>query len=206
MTKRKKWVRMAMELQSLAQSALHYCKDGYDIERFRRIREISAEMVALHTDIEVKKVEELFRGDTGYQTPKIDTRGAVFQHGKVLLVRETSGRWSLPGGWCDYNLSPADNTVKEVREEAGLMVTADRLIAVQDRDRHNTTPYAYKIIKLFFLCTATGGAFAPNMETTAAEYFDETALPPLDTDKCTAGQIALCFEAARSPAWETRFD
>lgn len=206
MEQREGWLRLAMELQSLSQSALHYCKDVYDIERFERIRQISAEMVAMHTDMSVKRVEELFCHETGYQTPKIDTRAAVFQDGRILLVRERSGKWSLPGGWCDADCAPAQSAVKEVQEEAGLTVTADRLIAVQDRDRHNTPPYAYKIVKLFFLCTSHGGAFVPNAETTAAEYFDENALPPLENEKCTKEQIALCFEAYRSETWETRFE
>lgn len=33
----------AIELQSIAQVGLYYCKDKFDIERFERIREISAE-------------------------------------------------------------------------------------------------------------------------------------------------------------------
>lgn len=41
-----KWLDWAMELQSIAQAGLFYCKDQYDIERFERIREISAEMVS----------------------------------------------------------------------------------------------------------------------------------------------------------------
>ena len=45
MQKEQKWLDWAVELQSLAQSALYYCKDKFDIERFERIREISAEML-----------------------------------------------------------------------------------------------------------------------------------------------------------------
>ena len=46
MQKEQKWLDWAVELQSLAQSALYYCKDKFDIERFERIREISAEMLS----------------------------------------------------------------------------------------------------------------------------------------------------------------
>lgn len=34
-----------------------------------------------------------------YQTPKIDSRAAIFQDNKILLVKEKDGTWSLPGGW-----------------------------------------------------------------------------------------------------------
>ena len=39
-----RWLEWAKELQDLSQCALAYCKDKYDIERFQRIREISAAM------------------------------------------------------------------------------------------------------------------------------------------------------------------
>ena len=88
----------AIELQSLAQAGLTYGKDIFDRERYERIREISAEIMAYKTDIPVQKVKDLFCNETGYQTPKLDTRAAIFQNGKILLVKENSGKWSLPGG------------------------------------------------------------------------------------------------------------
>ena len=91
----------AVELQSLAQAGLFYSKDVYDIERFTRIREIAAEMVGQISELPLEKVKELFCCETGYQTPKLDTRAAIFQGDKILLVRENNGLWSLPGGWVD---------------------------------------------------------------------------------------------------------
>lgn len=102
----------AVELQSLAQAGLHYGKDVYDRERYERIREIAAEMIALKTELPLETVRTLFCSDYGYQTPKVDTRAAVFRDGKILLVHEADGRWSLPGGWCEVTMSPVDNTVK----------------------------------------------------------------------------------------------
>lgn len=55
----------------------------------------------------------------------------MFADGRILLVHENNGTWALPGGWCDVDQSIASNTEKEVREEAGFEVTAERLIAVQ---------------------------------------------------------------------------
>ena len=89
-------------------------------------------MVVERADIPVDTVKDLFCNESGYQTPKIDTRAAIFQGGKILLVHEKNGTWSLPGGWCDVDQSVASNVIKEVREEAGLDVTADKVIAVQD--------------------------------------------------------------------------
>lgn len=200
------WLNWSIELQSLAQAGLTYGKDVYDLERYTRIREISAEMMAAIADAPVETVKGLFCNETGYQTPKLDTRAAIFENGKILLVRENNGKWSLPGGWVDVNVSVKENAIKEVKEESGLDVTADRIIAIQDRAKHNLPVYAYGVCKVFVLCTLIGGSFVENSETTGYAFFSETALPELATEKNTAEQIAMCFRSHRSPQWETIFD
>ena len=200
------WLRWAMELQALAQAGLTYGKDIYDLERYQRIREIAAEMVAYKADIPLETVKNLFCEEAGYQTPKLDTRAAIFQDGKILLVHEKDGSWSLPGGWCDVNISAAENVIKEVKEEAGLDVTADLVIAVQDREKHNRPVYANKICKIFFLCSCLGGEFVPNSETTESGYFGLEELPNLATAKVTEAQIKMCFEAKNARHWVTMFD
>ena len=206
----KRLLDWAVELQSLAQAGLAYGRDVYDIERFQRIREISAEMMAHLTGLPVEKVRELFCNESGYQTPKLDTRAAILQWDKILLVQENDKSWSLPGGWVDVQASIGENTVKEVREEAGLEVRAERIIAVQDWAKRNpqSSPYAspYGVCKIFVLCTVLGGQFQPNIETVQSGYFPLDALPPLAVGKNTAEQIAMCFDARRAPHWETVFD
>ena len=200
------WVRWAMELQSLAQAGLFYGKDVFDRERYTRIREISAEMLAHMTDLPVETVTGIFCNEVGYQTPKLDTRAAVFQEGKILLVKECSGKWALPGGWCDVGLSVGENTCKEVKEEAGLDVVPEKVIAVQDRAKHNKPDYAYSICKVFVQCRLIGGAFTENSETTEAKYFAPEELPELAGEKNTAEQVRLCFEAYRDENWKTLLD
>ena len=206
MEQNEKWLQWAVELQSLAQAGLYYSKDCYDIERFARIREIAAEIIHCKTEISMDKVKDLFCSETGYQTPKIDCRAAIFESGRILLVKENNGTWSLPGGWADAGLSVKENTVKEVREEAGMEVTADQIIAVQDRDKNNTPVYAYKICKIFVLCSVIGGAFQKNSETTESRYFTLDELPLLAEEKNSAAQIKMCFDALNSNSWKTVFD
>ena len=206
MNKNEKWLEWAIELQSLAQAGLTYGKDVYDRERYERIRDISAEILSYKTDISVEKVKNLFCNEVGYQTPKLDTRAAVFEHEKILLVKENNGRWSLPGGWVDVNLSVKENTVKEVKEESGLDVTADRIIAIQDRDRHNLPAYAYGVCKIFVLCSVLGGEFEKNIETTEFRYFNKAELPELATEKNTKEQIEMCFNAYYNKNWIAEFD
>lgn len=192
MDRNNKLLNWAIELQSLAQAGLTYGKDKYDIERYQRIRDISAEMIAEKADVSFEKAKELFCNETGYQTPKIDTRAAVFKDDKILLVHEENGTWSLPGGWCDVNMSVGDNTVKETFEEAGLTVKPVRLIAVQDRNRHNTPVYAYGVTKVFMLCSLIGGEFRANTETTESRYFSRDDIPENLANEKTQKNKYLC--------------
>ena len=179
------WLDWAIELQSLAQAGLTYGKDKFDLERYERIREISAEIIANKSGLDFEKVKTLFCNEIGYQTPKIDTRAAIFKEDKILLVKENNSTWSLPGGWVDVNCSVKENTIKEVKEESGLDVTADKIIAVQDREKHNKPRYAYRV---------------------CFDYFPLDSLPCLATEKNNEEQIKMCFEAHECDNWETMFD
>ncbi len=202
-----KWLKWAMEIQNLAQGGLAYTNNVYDIERYERLRGIAAEMVAEKSNISLEKVKDLFCNEKGYQTPKIDTRAAIFKDNKILLVHENDGRWALPGGWCDVLESVKSNTLKEVREEAGLEAKAIKIIAIQDRNKHNKPVYAYGICKVFVLCEAIGGAFVENIETTETKYFSLGEIPEnLAEEKTSKEQIKMCFEAANSENWQTLFD
>lgn len=200
------WLKWAIELQGLAQSGLTYTQSNYEKERYERIREISAEMLSYKSEIPVETVKGLFCNEKGYQTPKVDTRGVVFQNGKILLVQENDGRWALPGGWCDVTESVKSNTEKEVREEAGLDVEAKGIIAVQERNKHNRPFYAYGIFKIFVVCDLIGGEFKENIETLSSGYFSLDNLPDLAEDKCSKEQVEMCFEAIKEEKWITRFD
>lgn len=189
------------DLQSIAQAGLYYGKDVFDRERYEKIREISAQMMSEISDLDVGKVKDLFCNEIGYQTPKIDTRSAIFKNDRILLVREKNGTWSLPGGWCDYNVSVAENAVKETREESGFDVEVIRLIAVQDRAKHNSPLYPYGVCKMFFECSITGGEFKENSETTAFDFFTENSLPDLATEKNNQEQLKMCFKAHRDEHW-----
>lgn len=200
------WLAWAKELQALAQTSLAYTQNGYDRERWERTRQVAAEILAAHSEGSTADITASFCVEKGYQTPKLDSRAAVFKDGLVLLVQEGDGRWAMPGGWVDYDLSIRENTAKEALEESGMRVRPYRLVAVQDRARHNKGQSAYAIQKALVLCEFLGGAFVPNQETTAAGWFSMDALPALAESKTTAEQVALCFQAAQAEHWETRFD
>ena len=200
------WLKFAIEIQSLAQNGLAYTNNLYDIERYTRLREISAEMLSMTTEISIEKVKDVFCNETGYQTPKLDTRAAIFKDNKILLVHENDGTWSLPGGWVDVLESIKSNTIKEVKEETGLDVFAKKIIAVQDRNKHNKPVYAYGVCKIFVLCELIGGKFENNIETTEIAYFSLDELQILSEAKNNKEQIELCFRANEDENWKVQFD
>ena len=202
-----KWLKWAIEIQSLAQAGLTYTDNVYDIERYERLREIAAEIIEEKSNISLEKVKDLFCNENGYQTPKIDTRAAIFKDDKILLTHENNGTWSLPGGWCDVLESVASNTIKEVKEETGLDVEAIKIIAVQDRNKHNKPIYAYGVCKIFVLCNVIGGEFIENIETTEIKYFSLDEIPNnLAEEKTNNEQIEMCFKAYKDEKWQTQFD
>ena len=202
-----KWLNWAIELQSLAQAGLAYGKDKFDIERFERIREISAEMVAYKTDISVEKVKNLFCNEVGYQTPKIDVRGVIFENDKILLIQESNGKWALPGGWADVYLSVKENVLKEVKEEAGIEANAEMIIALLDVTKNQGKKIPYGITKVFVLCEYLSGKFEKNIETIDSRYFGIDELPELEEKKITVDQIKMCFEANKNKNnWKVIFD
>lgn len=202
-----KWLKWAIEIQSLAQAGLTYTDNVYDIERYERLREIAAEIIEEKSNISLEKVKNLFCNEKGYQTPKIDTRAAIFKDEKILLTHENNGTWSLPGGWCDVLESVASNTIKEVKEETGLDVETIKIIAVQDRNKHNKPIYAYGVCKIFVLCNVIGGEFIENIETTEIKYFSLDEIPNnLAEEKTNNEQIEMCFKAYKDEKWQTQFD
>ena len=200
------WLKLAIEIQSLAQAGLTYTKNVYDVERYERLRDISAEMISMKTDLDFDKIKNLFCNEEGYQTPKIDTRAVIFKNGKILLAHENNGTWSLPGGWCDVLESVGSNTIKEVKEETGLDVIPKKIIAIQDRNKHNKPIYAYGVCKIFVMCEVVGGSFEKNIETTEIDYFDLVDLPILAEEKNNKEQIKMCFNAYEDENWQVQFD
>ena len=95
------------------------------------------------------------------------------------MVRETSdgGRWTLPGGWADVNITAAENAAKEVLEESGYIVRVEKLAALWDRTRQGHSAGVFSCCKLFFLCALTGGEAATGHETSAVGWFSEADLP-----------------------------
>ncbi len=202
-----KWLEWAKQLQSIAQTGLAYSKDVYDLERFELIRKISIDMLAHHTNVETTVIKDLFTGETGYATPKVDIRAVVFSNDKILMVQERAeGDWSLPGGWADIGLTPSEVAVKEVKEEAGYDVRPVKLLAVTDNKCHPHPPSLYHVYKLFIQCEIVGGQAVEGVETSAVQFFAENELPPLSAARNTMSQMEMIFRFLKNPDAAVYFD
>lgn len=203
-----KWLTLSRELQAIAQTGLTFTKDPYDRQRFERVRELAATIMAEGAGADPETVLDLFRQEVGYPTPKVDVRGAAFVEGRILMVRERSdGRWTLPGGWADVNESAAQCVVREISEESGFQSRVVKLAALWDYSRQGHPPRHHaSIYKLFFLCEITGGQPRPSIETTEVGFFERTGIPELSSGRITGAQIEAMFEHAAQPLRPADFD
>jgi ADP-ribose pyrophosphatase YjhB (NUDIX family) len=202
------WLRIARELRAIAQTGLTFTADRFDRQRYERVRELAASMLAQGSGEQFEVIIEILREGWGYATPKVDVRGAAFVDGRVLLVREISdGNWTLPGGWADVNQSAAECVVREIAEESGFLARARKLAAVRDYQRSGHPPRNVdSIYKMFFICEITGGAARASNETSEVAFFARDALPPLSLGRTTAAQIDRMFHHAEHPDLATDFD
>lgn len=197
----------ARKVQAIAQTGLAFTSDPYDRERYQQLEQLVANV--LHTELEVPlaQARNFWQGESGYATPKVDVRGAIFRDAQVLLVRERSdGRWTLPGGWVDVNDAPSEAVTREVLEESGYQVRPVKLAALVDKNRHPHPPSVHHIYKLLFLCEVTGGAPAASAETDAVGFFAVSALPELSTGRILASQIERLYQHQLAPELPTDFD
>jgi ADP-ribose pyrophosphatase YjhB (NUDIX family) len=203
------WLTYGKRLQAIASTGLFYARDPFDRERYAEIAAIANEMLAALADVPVERIEGLVSDFArGYATPRVDVRGALVEDGGILLVQERSdGLWTLPGGFADVGLSPAANIEKEVREEAGLNVTAQRLFGVRHKAAAGYAPDVRDFYKMFFLCNRRGAeALATGAETIDAGFFRLDALPPLSRGRTIESDIEAAFQFSADPERPAFFD
>lgn len=201
------WLPLGRELRAMAQIGLTFSKDPFDRQRFERLREVAASLVARGAGADDTVLLDLFLKEAGYATPKVDVRGAAFRDERILLVREiTDGRWTLPGGWADVNQTAAECVVREIAEESGFEARAVKLAAVHDYRKRHPPRHIDSIYKMFFICQLTGGSARPSNETSEVEFFPKDALPELSQGRTTVAQIELMYRHLNHPELPTDFD
>lgn len=201
------WLAWAREIQAISQTGETYAQNDFQRERYKRLREIAAEIVAEHSNLDFEKILMFYGDQRGYATPKVDVRGAVFQENKLLLVQERiDGGWTMPGGWADIGDLPSKAAEREVWEEAGYRVKATRVVGVYDANRIEPMNlfHAYKIV---FLCDLIDGSGKTSIETSAVGYFGKNEIPMyLSGERTLPRHIQDAFNCMEQPELPVVFD
>ena len=208
------WLKYARELQAAAQTGLTYAANNYEKARYEHLADLAAQMMVEGSGEPMELVKGAFAEQAGYATPKVDVRGCIYRQnaegkGEVLLVSEINdgGKWTFPGGFSDPNEGPSESCVREVEEEAGLVVKITKLCGVYDRDkRGGTSPYPFHIYKLFFLCEIIGTCEKSELETGEPQWFAIDALPELSWDRTSEWHIQRMYEHFLNPAMAADWD
>ena len=132
-------------------------------------------------------------GWTFYPHPELAVNVVVLWEGKVVLIRRGiepfKGSWALPGGFVTYGEEPTAAAVREVREETGLDIVVEALVAatlVRDDPRALLLVPAY-------LGRVTGGTLRAGDDAAEARAFPVGELPLIQS-ACDRRQLDAALE------------
>ncbi len=118
-----------------------------------------------------------------YKHPKLTVDGVIIKEGKILLIKRNrepfKNKWSLPGGYVEYNEKVEDAVIRELSEETGLKVEIKKLFGVYSdpcRDPRGHT------ITIVFLMNIFGGILKSGDDASDARFFDIKSIPALAFD------------------------
>ena len=189
------WLKWISEIQAIAQNGLTFSHNDFDKERYTRLREIAAEIAAEGSENSLEHIKQLFSFEKGYMTPKIDVRALILKEKKILLVKERSdGLWTLPGGFADVNESPSEAIIRETKEESGFNISALKLLALWDQQKHDHPPQWPHFYKFIFHCEIKSGEPKKNLEIAEIDFFYIDELPPLSTHRVTKKQLTRLYD------------
>lgn len=176
--------RFIERIAAIARTGLAFKPDGFDSERYEELlgeaARMHASLAGASADAEALRRrwrDQVIAGYDGYVTAAAGCGVIAFnERDEILLIQRPSGRWWYPTGFCDVGVSPAENAAKEAREETGLVVEPERLLAVID-SRKCGSP-ARHIYSMLFYCRIVGGELKPNpLEAVSAGFFPLGRLP-----------------------------
>ena len=202
-----KWLDIAREIQQLSQTGAAFAVTDYEKNRYKRLTEITAEIIEHHTALEKESVSKVLMEHPGYATPKIDVRAAVIKDGKILLVQEsTDNCWAMPGGWADVGDIPSEAAIRECREESGYNVKPVKVIGVFDANRIGGQLELFHAIKIIFLCELIDGEAKISDETIDVKFFDFNNLPSLSLNRTNEKHLKEIRLHLQNPDRKTYFD
>ncbi|MBU1033649.1 NUDIX domain-containing protein [Patescibacteria group bacterium] len=119
----------------------------------------------------------------------VGVTGIIFNDKREILLFKHTYRahaWSLPGGYMKAGEHPSEGLEREIKEESGLIVSADtRLKTRTDRDSAR--------LDICYIGAFIGGEFSPTHEVSEYGFFAQDKLPLLRKN-----QIFLIDEALKN--------
>lgn len=91
---------------------------------------------------------------------RIAAGGIVFKEGRVLLVRYPDQILVCPGGKLEEQENLIQATIREVKEESGVLVNPLRVLAIED-----LLTSQHKMIKIWMLCQYISGEIQKSPES-----------------------------------------
>jgi ADP-ribose pyrophosphatase YjhB (NUDIX family) len=182
--------------KAIADIGLLYSNNEYEKERYLELQQIAFKLLHLVTDYSIDDLKITFSLVKDYPTAKVDIRGLLLSPDKkVLLVKEMAdGKWSLPGGWADVGQTPSEVIIKEFKEETGLDIVPENLLAIFDKRKHPHPPQPFYVYKIVFHCRAITSKLTKGFDVLDIQYFDIDDLPPLSEDRILESQIRLLYQ------------
>ena len=197
------------KLKSIADVGVLYCNNEYDKERYTELQNLSLRLFNKISGHAVERLLEVFPFAKDYPTAKVDVRGLVLSADKtkILLAKESvDGKWSLPGGWADIGYTPKEIIIKEFKEETGIDVIPEKLIAVFDKRMHTHPPEPFYVYKMVFWCKPVSSQVNKGFDIMDVQYFDIDNLPVLSENRILESQIKLLYHKISSADYDTYFD
>ena len=171
--------QIADQLRAPACLGLTYTTNEYDRERYTRILEESARLVATLDDRDPNEVREAFTDNLRHVSPLAGAEAAVLRDGKLLLIRRhDDGLWALPGGLVEVGETLAEAAERELKEEVRIQGRATRLLGIFDSRRCQSRTKA-QLYHAVFQVEADNAEPTTSWEATEVGFFAEDEVPPL---------------------------
>jgi len=126
--------------------------------------------------------------------PLVGVGPVIVKDSRVLLIRRGQapllGEWSLPGGVLECGETLREATIREAREETGLIVETGELLGVYERAiRSEDGRVRYHYVLIDFLCRAVGGDMKAGSDASDVRWFESAELDGLKLPRDTRDVI-----------------
>lgn len=185
-------------LRDISARGNHYSTSVYDLENYRKIQDISLELLSIASAQPLAELEPMRDRHFVHMGPlPVGDAAIIDKEGRILLIRRSDNkRWAMPGGGLEVGETPAQGVVREALEETGYTCEPLALVGINDSrfcgfsSRHHLYHFTFLCRLLTKIEPITPPSHAN--EILGMDWFPEHALPP-DLDPGHALRIPEAF-------------